>query len=261
MSDTLPLYAQLKETIINDINDGRLAPGDQLPSQRQLGQTYNMSHMTVRRALDELKNEGVIHAIAGKGFYVSEPKHPAEIGSLTGFAEHMLSLGLKPRTQVLKAEIIPASSLLAKRLRIVVGAGVAFLHRIRYVNETPFSLTSSYLPHGLCPGILEHDLEQNSLFATLRDIYQLIPTSSSSIIEARLATEEIAAALGITPPAALLAKEQITTAQTGNVIELSRTLLRGDRYHLCVNEGDIAGEQVFYEEIEQTSLDDAFPGI
>ena len=56
MSDTLPLYAQLKEIIITDIQAGRLAPGNQLPSQRELCRRHNMSHMTVRRALDELKN-------------------------------------------------------------------------------------------------------------------------------------------------------------------------------------------------------------
>lgn len=261
MSDTLPLYAQLKEIIIDDIQSGRLAYGDQLPSQRELCRHYNMSHMTVRRALDELKNEGVIHAIAGKGFYVSEQKHPAEIGSLTGFADHMIGLGMRPRTEVLRAEIIPASSLLAQRLQISVGAEVAFIHRIRYVDETPFSLTSSYLPHHVFPGILSYDLAQHSLFATMRDVYSQFPTSSSSVIEACLATEEVAAVLDISLPAALLAKEQVTYSQTGTVIELSRSLLRGDRYHLHVDEGETSGERIVYGKIESAFPGESFPGI
>lgn len=253
MSQVLPLYAQLKEAIIAEIKQGGLSPGHQLPSQRELCHTYNMSHMTVRRALDELKNEGVIHAIAGKGFFVSETRHPAEIGSLTGFAEHMQRLNLTPRTQVLRAEIIPASSYLAQHLQIEVGAEVAYLHRMRYVNESPFSLTTSYMAHQRCPGILNHDLEHNSLFATLAEVYGLHPASSTSHIEAHLATAEVASALAVTLPAALLVKEQITYAPNGQIIELSRSLLRGDKYHLRVDEGDSTGSRVSFEEINDTT--------
>jgi GntR family transcriptional regulator len=254
MSSVMPLYAQLKETIIADISSGVLVPGDQLPSQRELCRRYEMSHMTVRRALDELKNEGVIQAIAGKGFFVAERKQTAEVGSLNGFAEHMHSLGLMPKTQVLKAELIPASTLIAKHLRIDIGAEVAYLHRLRYVDDRPFSLTTAYLVHRLCPGILEHDLENESLFTTLREVYDLHPTSSTSFIEAQLATEDTAAQMGLTLPEALLVKEQITYTQTGQAIEFSRSLLRGERYHLRVDEGDTASGRLLYEAIEHTSL-------
>ncbi len=62
MNSALPLFAQLKEAIIEAINRGEFKRGDQLPSQREFCQQYQMSHMTVRRAINELVNEGVIQS-------------------------------------------------------------------------------------------------------------------------------------------------------------------------------------------------------
>src|SRR5687767_117570 len=88
LNEKLPLYAQLKEQIIAAIARGDLAPGDQILSQRVLGEKYRMSHMTVRRAINELLHEGVIYAIPGKGLYVTEQKQDAE-PPLRGFTEDM----------------------------------------------------------------------------------------------------------------------------------------------------------------------------
>ena len=97
-----PLYAQLKETLIAAIRGGDLARGDKLPSQRELCERYRMSHMTVRRAISELLNEGVIYAIHGKGLYVAERKQTAP---------HAGFLKKVPTTdqRVLAAAMLPAS--------------------------------------------------------------------------------------------------------------------------------------------------------
>src|SRR5688500_2382702 len=101
MTAKLPLYAQLKESIIAAIARGALAPGDQSPSQRCLGERYGMSHMTVRRAISELMNEGVISTSPGKGLYVTERKQPAESGPLTGFSEEMARRGMRASSKLL----------------------------------------------------------------------------------------------------------------------------------------------------------------
>lgn len=232
-----PLFAYLKETIIATIARGEWRPGDRLPSQREMCQQYQMSHMTVRRAINELINERVIQAVPGKGLYVAEKTRAADSNSLLGFDQQMTRLGLKPSTKVLEAKLVRASTALAKILGVAAGAPLVYLHRLRLADGEPQSLTSVYLPHALCPGLLEHGLENDSLFATLRNRYHLNLTNSVSIIEAVLADETQAKLLQLTLPAALLVREQTTYLDTGPAIEFSRSFMRGDRYHIQVEEG------------------------
>ena len=232
MIPTLPLYAQLKEALIDAIARHEFAPGDQLPSQRALCEQYKMSHMTARRAINELIHEGVIYAIPGKGIYVAEPKQEAEAGPLVGFTEDMAQRGMEASSQVLAAEIVGASTVLAQALDLAVGAPLVYLRRVRLANDEPIAVQTAYLPHALCPGLLEHDLERSSLFALLRTVYGLHLADSKESVEAVLADEECAALLGLSLPAALLISEQLTYLDTGQAIEFARSIYRGDRYRM-----------------------------
>jgi GntR family transcriptional regulator len=228
----LPLYAQLKETLIGAIRRGELASGDQLPSQRALCEQYGMSHMTVRRAISELINEGVVEAIAGKGLYVAQRKYDSETNPLVGFAEDIAQRGIVPSTRLLEAALVPASTVLAQALGVTMGEELVYLRRLRLGNDQPLAIGVTYLPHKLCPGLLHHDLARHSLFATLRGVYGLRLASSRSTIEATLADEEQAELLDLQLPAAILVREQITYLDTGQAIELNRSAACGDRYRI-----------------------------
>ncbi len=236
MKITLPLYAQLKENLITAIQRGEFRPGDQLPSQRELCKRHHMSHMTVRRAINELLAEGVIQSIYGKGLYVAERKLPIQDDSLIGFYEHMQQLGRKPSSRVLEAKIVNASSILAGKLQVDIGQPLVYLRRLRLLDGCPVSIATNYLPHSLCRGLLDHDLVNNSLYGTLRDRFGLLLTSSTAIIGAVLADREQAQILDIPLPAALVTEEQITYLSTGQVIDFSRSLTRSDQYYFQVQE-------------------------
>ena len=238
MIQHLPLYAQLKETIIDQIERGELSPGDRIPSQRELCRQYDMSHMTVRRTISELIHEGVIFAIPGKGLYVAERPQFVDSDSLKGFEEQLNGLGVSTSTKMLDSGMIDASAPLARMLGIPIGAPLIYLSRLRYADGQPHSISDVYLPHALCPGLLNYDLAANSLFETLRSQYGLNLASSTSTIGAVLANEEQAALLTLTQPAALLFREQLTFLDTGQVIELSRSYMRGDIHRIQVTEGD-----------------------
>ena len=233
----LPLYAQLKEILIAAIQRGEFAPGDRLPSQSELCEQYKMSHMTVRRAVNELINEGVIYSIHGKGTYVSERKLPSASGQLVGFYEHMLRMEKVPSNRLLEAKIVSASTIMANRLNVELGLPLVYVRRLRLVDGIPMSIATSYLPHFLCRGLLDHDLANNSLFAILRDVYKLMLTSSHSTIGSILAAEEQAHLLEITRPATLITEEQTTYLDSGQPIEFSRSVIRGDRYYVQLEEG------------------------
>jgi GntR family transcriptional regulator len=237
MNINLPLHAQLKEEIIKKINEGDLKPGDKLPRQVELCTQYGMSHMTVRRALDELIKEGIIRSVRGKGIYVSRSTVATDSGSLLSYDEQINRLGMTPAKRILCAEITSASTVLAQMLKVEVGIPLVTLERLLLANETPVALTLTYLPHHLCPGILNHDLEKGSLFATLRQIYGLQLSGAVSIIQTVLASQEQARLLQIRRPAALLSREQLTYLKDGTIIEFSRSFSRGDNYHIRIQEG------------------------
>lgn len=234
MGTHLPLYAQLKEAIIADISNGQLLPGDQLPSHHVLCSQYDMSYMTVRRAITELSSEGVIYTLHGKGSYVAEPKVQAEAGPLVSFTEDMANRGLQAESHILATQIIEASTVMAQTLQVAFGAPLVYLVRLRMANKTPIAIQTAFLPHQRCAGLLDYDLEQGSLYATLRNEYGMQLTSSNGSVGAALATAEEAELLQLELPAALLIVEQITFLDTGSPIEFVRTAYRGDRYRMQI---------------------------
>jgi len=253
---TLPLFAQLKESISKAIERGEFEPGDQLPSQRKLCKQYGMSHMTVRRAINELVNDEVIRAVPGKGLYVIEKPQFIDSNSLKGFVEQMAELGVKATTKMLDSGLVNASTMQAHALAVEAGTPLVYLARLRLVDNEPLSISTVYLPHALCPGLLDYDLAANSLFATLHTQYGLKLTSSTSRIKAVLADEEQSILLKLTRPAALLFREQVTFLDTGQAIELSRTFMRGESQYIQVNEGipPARSTAAAREEFNQTSL-------
>lgn len=227
-------YLQLKKNLVAEIVRGVYKPHERLPSQRELGEKYSLSHMTVRRAINELIQEGVIYARQGQGLYVAEPKVQAELDPLYGFTEDMMLRGMKASSRTLLARITTASTMLAHTLQVVVGAPLVHFHRLRLADGMPMALQTIYLPHALCPDLLTHDLENGSLYEILRTEYGLHLESAESAASADLASEDEAALLQLTMPAALLVTEQLTYLDSGVPIEFARSVYRGDRYRLQI---------------------------
>lgn len=224
-----PLYAHLKECILRDIHTGALKPADKLPSQRELCEQFKMSHMTVRRAISELLNEGAIYAIPGKGIYVAEKKKPAET-SMMGFTGEMAQRGYATSSRVIEKGLMPASSTVANALGISVGTELAYLYRLRFVKDEPISLARSYLVHNRCPGLLEHIQDDSSLYEILFRVYGLQLVNFSTTVEATLAQKVQARLLQLTQPTALLLIDQVNHNTAGEPVEYSRLAYRGDRY-------------------------------
>lgn len=233
-------YLRLKNDLLSEIHAGVYAPNDRLPSQRELGQRYGLSHMTVRRAINELVHEGVIYAKQGQGIYVADAKQTAEQGPLLSFTEDMRLRGMRASSRVLDKHIVNATTMLASTLQVVVGQPLYCLRRLRLADNEPMAIQTAYLPSRLCPGLLDLELDDASLYKILRDEYGLRMADSLSAAGAAMTTEEDARLLGIKHPAALLVTEQITYLDTGSPIEFVRSLYRGDRYQLPVTRRSFA---------------------
>jgi GntR family transcriptional regulator len=232
-----PMHQQLKELIQEQVISGALPPHTQLPSERELCEKYGISRTTVRRAMAELLNEGLIYTTVGKGTFVSRPPIKEEIQPLSGFTEDMARRGIKASSRILATSIENANDDQAKWLSIPRGAEVVAIRRLRLADGFPLAIQYNWLPHHLCEGLLAFDLAERSLYSILRDDFHLKLDCADTSICAALATPQECRLLSLSPPAALLVSEQTTYLTNGMVIEYVRTYFRGDQYTLFTRFG------------------------
>jgi GntR family transcriptional regulator len=232
----VPLYQQIKQNLLQDIESGILEPHTQLPSERKLVEQYGVSRITVRQALSELVQQGYLYAKPAKGFFVAEQPQPYELNVLLSFTSVARERGLNPSGRVLEADIVPASQALARQLLIPLGAEVVFLVRLRLINDMPVRIEQVWLPHDRCPGILKHDLNEASLYAILRDEFGLVLTQAHTTIRARLASAQEREWLELADPDAVVTVDQLTLGQDGRPIELSLMVIHPRRYPLSLDQ-------------------------
>lgn len=231
----LPLYQVVVESIMSQVRSGQLKASERLPSESALCQIYSVGRNTIRRAISELVKEGVLRTVPGVGTFVVERRLAKTAEYLFGFTQEMQLLGKKVTSKVLEASIIPADAFLSRRLQIQLGAEVVFLNRVRLMDGKPSAIERSYLPHELCPGILEYDFSINSLYEILSSVYDKRPDHAEQVIEASLATPEVSHLLELTPPAVVFVFRRETRMASGQVIEYVDSELRGDRFRFYTN--------------------------
>ncbi|MBM3143661.1 MAG: GntR family transcriptional regulator [Chloroflexi bacterium] len=240
-----PLYQVVAAAILKQINEGQLRANDRLPSEHELCQIYSVGRNTVRRALSELARDGVLESIPGVGTFVSGERFDKTAQYLYGFTHEMRLHGKQVSSRVIEAKLISADPFLARRLQIQLGAEVVFLYRVRMMDGEPTAIERSYLPHDLCPGILQYDFSTASLYEVLTRKYNKSPNHAEQVIEAGLATAEVARLLELDQPAVVLVFHRETRLASGQVIEYVDSELRGDRFR-------------FYADLRLQARPDAF---
>jgi GntR family transcriptional regulator len=228
-----PLYLQLKDTLVAEIKAGHYLVHQRLPSERELSERYKVSRMTARQALLDLARDGLVYTRVGKGTFVAELKIDQQLRTVTGFSQDIRARGSQPSSVVLEAKVIPATPEVAAALRLLAGAEVIALARVRLADGNPLAVETAYLPFMLCPNLLHHDFSIESLYSILEKEYGFLLTQADQTIEAALATPQEAELLKLTPPAAMLHMERLTVRQDGQPIEYVLSTYRGDRYKFC----------------------------
>ena len=229
----LPLYLQLQEVLKDDIQNGRLKPGDQLPPERELSEQFRMSRMTVRQALNQLVNDGLLFRVQGKGTFVARPKITQNLWQLSSFTEDMLSRGMKPGAVVIEQEIIHADHKLAEYFQLEKDMRLIKIRRLRTADGEPIALETTHLPYHAFSGILEKDL-QGSLYELLAREYSIVLVRARQSIEARDARPLEAGLLKIPEKTPVLIIERLSYDNNMHVIEYVNSCYRADKYKFYV---------------------------
>lgn len=229
----LPLYYCIKQDLLGAIEAGQLQPGGRLPSERELTERYGVSRMTVRQAIGHLEQEGIVRRVQGKGSFVAPAKVEEALVGLTSFTEEMLRRGLTPSTRVIGLESV-WSERVAAQLSLSQHEPLYHLERLRLAGGEPMELEHLYLPAKMVPGLPEMDLT-GSLYELLRRQYGLHLTNALQTLEAVVACESEADLLEVPIGSPLLAITRTAFSSTGEAVESSRALYRGDRYKFTIS--------------------------
>lgn len=226
----LPYYVQMKDAIKQQIENGNWKPGDIVPGEPELCRIFDVSRSVVRQALKEMTYEGLVVRQKGKGTFVAEPKiNESLVQKLTGFYQDMVDRGHEPVTQVLKQEVVPATSKIASQLSVQVGDPIVQIERLRFIQEEPILLVTTYIPKAVAPNLANIDLSHGSLYAYLEGECNLTLARGRRTIEAVPANEREATLLGVKKGAPLILLESVTFQSDGKPIEYYHALHRGDR--------------------------------
>jgi len=226
----IPFYGQLMEIIQGKITDKIWKPGSQIPSEMDLCEIYKVSRTVVRQALKELEIAGVIVKRKGVGSFVAKKKiSEGLIQKLTGFYQDMVERGLTPVTKVLHQRVIPCPDSVAEYLEVKPGEEVIDIKRLRFINNEPIQLVTTYIPLHICPSLAEVDLTNRSLYEYMEKTCAIKLSRGKRFLESVLATKEEAELLGIKKGAPLLMLDSISYNAAGLVIEYYPALHRGDR--------------------------------
>jgi DNA-binding GntR family transcriptional regulator len=226
----IPYYIQLIDILKEKVQLGIWSPGDQIPGEQDLCELYKVSRTVVRQALRELELEGVITRRKGKGTFIALPKiSEGLVQKLTGFYQDMVERGLKPVTKVLHQNVGPASEKVARFLNINLGDQVIDILRLRFINDEPIQMVTTYIPFDICPALATVDLTNRSLYEFLEKECGIFIAKGRRYIEAVLATDTEAELLNIERGSPVLLLDSISFSESDRPIEYYHALHRGDR--------------------------------
>lgn len=226
----LPLYIQLADLIRAKVQEGDWLPGEQIPTEKELCDLYQVSRITVRQAVSELVHEGYLERYPGRGTFVAEPRIEQRISRLTGFTQDMEARGKHPGARVLQFQVVTPPSTLPWAYRLLDEQNVILLKRLRLADGEPLAVEISYLSYNLCAAILSGKLEDRSLYALLAESCNIIPSRAIQQWTAMACPQDEAKLLSIPRGAPVLHIYRTTYNQLDQPFEWVESYYRGDKY-------------------------------
>jgi len=222
------LYSRVETVLAAEIADGTLKVGDQLPTEDSLIARFEVSRITVRRAIQNLVGRGLVEIRRGKGTFVAALKMTQELTELSGFVEDMHALGRKPTARVISKEVVTADATVASHLALTKGQRVVRIRRVRLADGVPVSFDETYLPLELGKKIFTNNLKVEPIFSLLERKYDVPLIEAEYKLEAMSAEAEVAAALRVKQGSPIFRIER-TSYSTGNrPVDYEKLYYRGD---------------------------------
>ena len=222
-----PLYQQLMSRLRNDIVAGMYAPGARIPSEQVLCDTYGVSRVTVRKAMLDLVQEGLLVRRQGKGTFVAQERIQRNLQQITSFSQACRQNGHTASSVLVSTELAAATAEEAEKLGLHPGDDVVEIVRLRLCDGEPVMLEINRFPSTF--DFLLNEPAEISLYGRLVQ-HGYMPSSAVHDISLGHATPMVARQLGCQPGDALLLLVETVHDQHGDPLHVSRQWIRGDKY-------------------------------
>lgn len=228
-SSPVPLYYQASRQIEAAIERGDLAPGDRLENETGLARRFGLSRPTIRRAIQELVDKGLVVRKRGIGTQVVGHRKVKRQVQLTSLYDDLLRSGQEPATDVLSYDFTTADEVVAEQLGIDPGGNVLHIQRLRSAQGEPLAVMRNWLPAEIAATFTRAQLESGGLYELFRakGIHMRI---ASQRIGARGASSAEAKHLTIRRGTCVLTMERTTFDDRGRAVELGSHVYRADQY-------------------------------
>jgi GntR family transcriptional regulator len=223
------IYLEIRNYMIRQIEKGILNPGDKIPSERELVELFKVSRMTVRHAIDQLVNDGILVRMVGKGTYVSSERLSTSLNILKSFSEDIIASGHRPSAKLIGIERTVASESIASILRIAKSQEVIKVERLRLVDDLEMAITTSFFPVSRALPIDELDFSATSIYNQIESLGLRIEKAEETVT-AQAADRRTAGFLRVKENSPLLMIMRLTLISNNVPIEYMEGLFRPDRY-------------------------------
>lgn len=223
------LYYQLKEMLTARIKSGEWVVGSRIPTEKELCRMYEVSRITVRKALEEMVWEGYLNRRPGDGTFVTSHKMEQRLSQFYSFSEEIKKMGFQPGTKMIDFSIIHTDSRLAAEMTVSEGSDLYSIKRLRLADNEPFALETSYLPCDIFPDLSPEAVALRGLYNTMQKSYNIVPSGAEEVFGAILVNKDAALELNVKKNSPGIFLERYTYANS-RIIEYCRSIIRGDRY-------------------------------
>lgn len=234
-----PKYYLVKKKLIELINSDAFVDTQMIPSERELMKQFNVSRITVKRAVDDLVNEGYLYRVQGKGTFLRKEEAEHDLVSIMSCTEDIIRMGMVPSKILIDTQIIEADKVRQKRLHLLNGEMVIMLKRVYYADKVPVNYTTTYLPMKYFPGIEKYDFAKESIYNILETEYGVKITTAKRTLEAVLAIDEVATLLDVNQKQPVILFKAITNGIVNGrevPIETFKSYYRSDRFKFYINQ-------------------------
>lgn len=227
-----PLYQQLHDIILKQVQEDKYEVGDKIPSEEQIMEMYEVSRVTVRNAIKLLVEENVLVKKHGKGTFVAMPVYVESMSAGGSFTESGLQMKKIPTTQIISVTRESARKTVSRFLGIKEGTEIIQIKRLRLLDNEPaiYEIDSFRTD---CKFLEKIQLANSSLINILKN-YGLHPTYFDNIIEIALADDSLSELLKVDHEEPLVKINQTVLDTNNEIIYFNEQFVKSDVYKVTI---------------------------
>jgi len=232
-----PLWTTIRDTLRDEIATGQYRGGDRLPTEARLAERFGVNRHTIRRALADLGEAGLVHARRGAGVFVAHAQTSYPLGRRVRFHQNLHAAGQAPTKRVLSLETRNADPREAEALKLGPNSKVQVYEGLSLANDMPIAVFRSVFSAERFPSMIEILAETPSVTAALTAQGVADYTRASTEVTAKPASATLATQLQIKAGDPILRTVSVNIDLSGTPVEYGRTWFAGDRVALTIGDG------------------------